>query len=443
MTEPSSNLEVGIIGAGDMGLLYAKKFSAAGYRVNICDKPDNFDNIKAKVSGVNETNKSKLVFALEDGFAVSRRSDYIIYSVEAFNIMNVIKLFGKSTKFNAIVGGQTSVKAIEVEAFNKYLHEDVNIITMHSLHGPKADTKGQTLAVIRCRASEQKYQQALEILSSLESEMVYMSSEEHDKITANTQAATHICYLSLGTAWKTQGYYPWENPMFNHNIDNVKIGIALHIYGSKSHVYSGLAIMNNMAKVQINCYVAAITQLFKMMIGGEKKAFKDLVHAASSKIFGKVRADPSLKVLLLDSVLDQLTMSKGERHKIANSHLSLLATAVCWYQMGLDPYHHLIAQTPPFRLWLGIVEYLFCDEQLLESSIDSALNDEHTKAEDLVFFVSVLGWEQCIQLNSFDGFKERFDDTKEFFKDRLVEAKTLSSKIINFLAEERIKKNLG
>ncbi|KAF8877423.1 hypothetical protein BD779DRAFT_110157 [Infundibulicybe gibba] len=48
---------------------------------------------------------------LLDGHAVSRFSDFIIYSVEAEFIDRVVAQFGPSTKLNAIVAGQTSVKA--------------------------------------------------------------------------------------------------------------------------------------------------------------------------------------------------------------------------------------------------------------------------------------------------------------------------------------------
>ncbi|PVU89661.1 hypothetical protein BB559_005002 [Furculomyces boomerangus] len=177
------------------------------------------------------------------------------------------------------------------------------------------------------------------------------------------------------------------------------------------------------------------------MIGGEKEKFRNLVHSAAEAIFGQTRVDPSKKILLLDHVLDELSMSKTPVKRRPNSHLSLISTAVCWYQMGLDPYGHLTCQTPPFRLWLGIVENLFCNEELLEESIENALNDKYTQAEDLIFFVSVLGWEQCIQLNSFDGYRERFDDTKAFFHHRLDEAKNFSSKIITYLANQRLEKH--
>lgn len=51
----------------------------------------------------------------------------------------------KATKIGAIVGGQTSCKAPELNAFDKHLPEDVEIISCHSLHGPKVNPNGQPL----------------------------------------------------------------------------------------------------------------------------------------------------------------------------------------------------------------------------------------------------------------------------------------------------------
>lgn len=51
----------------------------------------------------------------------------------------------EATKLGAIVGGQTSCKAPELEAFEKYLPNDVEIISCHSLHGPNVNPRGQPL----------------------------------------------------------------------------------------------------------------------------------------------------------------------------------------------------------------------------------------------------------------------------------------------------------
>lgn len=90
---------------------------------------------------------------LRDGHAVSRLSDLIIYSVEAGAIGAVVREYGPSTKVGATVAGQTSVKAPEKDAFEKYLPQDVDIVSVHSLHGPGVTTEGQPLVSRAVRAA--------------------------------------------------------------------------------------------------------------------------------------------------------------------------------------------------------------------------------------------------------------------------------------------------
>jgi prephenate dehydrogenase (NADP+) len=61
---------------------------------------------------------------------------------------------------------------------------------------------------------------------------------EHDAITANTQAVTHLAFLSMGSAWMAMGNFPWEDSTYVGGIDNVKSLMALRIYASKWHVFS-------------------------------------------------------------------------------------------------------------------------------------------------------------------------------------------------------------
>ena len=45
-------LELGIIGMGDMGRLYADKMSAAGgEHVIVCDRPENYERLSADFKG--------------------------------------------------------------------------------------------------------------------------------------------------------------------------------------------------------------------------------------------------------------------------------------------------------------------------------------------------------------------------------------------------------
>lgn len=126
-----------------MGKMYARRLVAAGHSVMVCDKPGSYDNLVSELKGTGIT-------PLRDGHAVSRVADFIIYSVEAAAIGAVVKEYGPSTKIGATVAGQTSVKAPEKAAFESYLPEDVDIVSVHSLHGPSVTTEGQPLVSCVC-----------------------------------------------------------------------------------------------------------------------------------------------------------------------------------------------------------------------------------------------------------------------------------------------------
>lgn len=143
----TSILSVGIIGAGDMGKLYAQ-IMAKHYSVFICDLPANYEKLAQQYA--NQSN----IHVLRDGFQVSRQSDFIIYSVEAAHIQKCVETYGPASKLGAIVAGQTSVKEPEIKAFEAYLPPDVHIVSCHSLHGPMVNPAGQPLVIIRHRADD-------------------------------------------------------------------------------------------------------------------------------------------------------------------------------------------------------------------------------------------------------------------------------------------------
>jgi len=121
-----------------MGRMYARRLVEGGHRVCVCDKPDSYETLAAELKGTG-------IEVLPNGHAVSRVADFIIYSVEAAVIGAVVREYGPSTKVGATVAGQTSVKAPEKAAFEKYLPPDVDIVSVHSLHGPSVTTEGQPL----------------------------------------------------------------------------------------------------------------------------------------------------------------------------------------------------------------------------------------------------------------------------------------------------------
>lgn len=76
------------------------------------------------------------------------------------------------------------------------------------MHGPGVDPKGQPLIVIKHRATDEKLDLVLKILSCFNSNIAHLSAEEHDRITADTQAVTHAAFLTMGSAWRANAQFP-------------------------------------------------------------------------------------------------------------------------------------------------------------------------------------------------------------------------------------------
>lgn len=418
---------VGIIGLGDMGVLYASRFSSAGWTVVGADREDKFEETKVKF-------KDAAFAILPSGHHVSRVADYVIYSVEAENIKTIVKMYGPSTKVGAIVGGQTSCKAPEIEAFEQYVPDDVDIVSLHSLHGPKVDTTGQPLVLIPHRASSASFAFVKELVSCLRSKIVELSAAEHDRITADTQAVTHAAFLSMGVAWKMISQFPWETPRWVGGMENAKINISLRIFSNKWHVYAGLAITNPLAHGQVLQYAKLATQLFTLMIQGRRDELRERLFRAKEFVFNH---NPDHELLLLDdAILERFSLSKvPPEGKQPNSHLSLLAIVDSWHKLGIIPYEHMICLTPLFRIFLGVTEYLFCTPGLLEGCIDVAVSDSMFRHDDLEFTFAARRWAEIIARGDYRMYQATFEETQQFFMPMMAEANALGNEMIKTILE--------
>ncbi|OOQ60225.1 prephenate dehydrogenase [Mucilaginibacter pedocola] len=418
-------MHIGFIGLGDMGRLYAKAFAAAGYTVCGCDLPANRESLEAELAPWGIT-------MMDNGKDVSRVSTFIIYSVEADKLEQVVAECGPSTRFGAVVAGQTSVKHPEIAVFEKYLPADAQIITFHAMHGPGFQPKGQKLILIPHRHQGDSYREIAELFNAVEADVVEIPDyHEHDKIVADTQAVTHVGFESMGTAWKSAGFFPWENASYGGGIDNVKILTTLRIFSYKAHVYAGLAILNPYARQQVKQYANSESELFKLMIKEEEAEFRERLYRARDFVFHESRKP----IMFTEEVMREFSLAKDAGHQKPNSHLSILSMVDAWYHLGVNPYDNLICQTPPFRLRLGIAEYLFKNEALLEESIQTALYDKTIRGDDLEFHSAVREWSAIIGYGDMEGYKKHFNEVQAFFQGRLEEGNKQSAAMIRRLME--------
>lgn len=422
---------VGLIGLGAMGKLYARKLSEAGYRVVACDRPQNYEETAKEFEGT-------AVTIMQDGHLVSRQSDFIIYSVEASNLDTVVALYGPSSKTGSIVGGQTSCKGPEVTAFQKHLPSDVSIVTIHSMHGPNVSTKGQPLAIIPVRECvPDAVKTVTDCLQCFQSKMVFLTAEEHDTITADVQAVTHMAFLAMGTAWMNNRQYPWKNSRLSGGLENAKINIALRIYSNSWHVYAGLAITNRQAHTQTLQYANSVTALLKAMVSNEREKLQQRLYAARDYVFQKVIEDPRHSMLLSDDLLGRFSLGNDAtptEHQ-QNSHLSILSIVDCWYHLKIIPYDHMICSTPLFRILLGVTEYLFMTPGLLDRCIDDSVTSYRYRGDDIEFVVAARAWAKAVGNGDFEAYRMMFEETQKFFCHMFPEASKIGNEMIKAINE--------
>lgn len=408
-----------------------------------CDREEKYDEL------IKEFANHKNIQILRNGHLVSRATNYIIYSVEAASIGRVVAQYGPSTRLGAIVGGQTSCKDPEIQAFEEHLPDDVDIVSCHSLHGPNVDPRGQPLVLIKHRASDESFAKVEAVLRCLGSKHVCLSAKEHDRITADTQAVTHAAFLSMGKAWHATKQFPWEGTRYVGGIENVKINLMLRIYAQKWHVYAGLAILNPEAHKQINQFAKSTTELFYLMLEGRRDELRERVYAAKERVFGRDDSPKwADKPLLPEGVVDRFslrdtssssnnTSNAGNRPPppLPNNHLSLLAMVDSWSALGITPYEHMICSTPLFRLWLGVTEHLFRTPGLLDECLRVGVDDTTFRRDDLQFAIAACGWAECVALRNFDTWRERFAVTQRFFEPRFPEASEVGQAMIRAVLE--------
>lgn len=416
--------------AGGTYLYYDPSSDHPLTRVVGCDRPELFEETKAKCA-----NESFQV--LENGFFVARVSDYVLYNVEAENIARIVAMYGPATKLGAIVGGQTSCKLPEILALEKYVPKDVEIVSLHSMHGPKVDPTGQPLVVIPHRVLQSDTMQFVyAVVSEFRSKVVELSAKEHDKITADTQAVTHAAFLSMGKAWGKIDTYPWTVARWIGGIENAKTNIALRIYLNKWHVYAGLAITNKYAHEQILQYSKSTTELFTLMIAGNMEGLRSRLMAARDFVFKDVLADPKHEMLLDDDLLMQfLLLNMPPNLENLNLHLSLLAIVDLWFQLRMVPYQHMICSTPLFRIFLGVTEYLFIKEGLLDLAISCAVNDFRFRQDDLEFTLATRTWSSVVRHGDYKLYQKEFEETQRFFDGKFAEANRIGNEMIRTILQ--------
>ena len=87
-------------------------------------------------------------------------------------------------------------------------------------------------------------------------------------------------------------------------------------------------------------------------------------------------------------------------------------------------------------MWLGITEYLFRNDEILEEAIDTAIDDNTFRADDLEFTFAARDWSTRVMLGNFDGYREKFENIQRYFEPRFPDATKLGNEMIKTILEQ-------
>ena len=112
---------------------------------------------------------------------------------------------------------------------------------------------------------------------------------------------------------------------------------------------------NPNAKILAQQFCESVSCLLKLSLKEDREGYtKRVKEAGRAVFFSNDSNDNNNKPLLLPTaVLDEFALGDDKSEMVMNSHISILAMVDCWAQLGINPYHHFICETPLYRLRLG------------------------------------------------------------------------------------------
>ncbi|MDE1825308.1 MAG: prephenate dehydrogenase [Candidatus Micrarchaeota archaeon] len=415
-------MKIGIIGTGAMGKRHALEFAKSGFDVLCHDSREDKRQLGSELKALHE--KIRLA---ESGRQVSAESDIIFYLVPVQNIWEAAHDFGKHTRAQATVCSGLSVMTPGVEAFNLHIPDNVNIMSLHLLCSPSVrDLGGQRSILLDTKSTEKSRNDAISAFTALKVKIFEVQSpEQHDQVTANTQATVQTSFLAMALACTTAGFFPWENRHYIGGLDNIKVLMMQRILGGKAHVYGSLAMDNQFARKQILEYCMQTMSIMNMVRKGDIRRIRETLSKAGDAAF-----IPRKMRILDNSVMQEFSLScipKEER--LGNSNISLFSHPLAWLNTGVNPFFSPELAPPPARFMCDMVQALFQDKELFEESIN-AMADRKLIAHDEIFLDSLKTLTGIIARHDLTAYTNVFDSTKTFFNGRLAEAVRRSDELV-------------
>lgn len=341
-----------------------------------------------------------------------RDADFVVFCVPTERIGEYMQKVLPYCKKGAIISGQTSRKTPEADAFDRHMignaQSGLELVTIHTMCNPEvSDASKEILGIIRHRSSWEAYKRAREFYGDISEHIEeFESVDEHDTRVANTQINTSRTFLSIASAFAKVGCFPWANEIYSTAFDEMKFSLAMRVASQPAHVYRGIQFGSQHGKDIVSHAIKVERGLYRMIVGGKRKEYRQRVLAAKKRLFGDGKAEP----ILSDEAMLQFGALSSEKH---NSHFSPVQYAVALAESGRGLFEDMKATTPMHTSLVGLTDRLFIAGDELEIAIAAPFEIPGLKADDLDFHDEIGGWSDALLFDNEAAYNSRHAKMRE------------------------------
>jgi prephenate dehydrogenase len=176
-------MKIAVLGAGKMGVWFAKFFLEEGYSVVVADRN------KEKLSKL----KSELAVETADFVDAVRNAGRILICVSISSFEAIVKIIGPHVREGQVVMDICSIKAFPVEAMHKYIKAGL-VLGTHPVFGPgSTGVKHKAFILTPTNAAEQEFAETFkEWLEQKEAHVFTMSPKQHDELMSVVLGLPHF-----------------------------------------------------------------------------------------------------------------------------------------------------------------------------------------------------------------------------------------------------------
>jgi prephenate dehydrogenase len=203
------------------------------------------------------------------------KADVVILAVPENIALACLPVLARAMKSNSLLVDTLSVKTAFVDAVAKS-RDYGEVLSINPMFAPSMSFERQSVACIEVRTGR-KTQTFLYLMRSWGADIVMVSHQEHDRLTAALQTLTHAAILAFGLSLKKLSYDLHQATKLMPPPHRTMLCLMARMTEADSEVYRDIQHSNPHAAAVREMLSESIDRISRTVDQDESKAFADLI----------------------------------------------------------------------------------------------------------------------------------------------------------------------